>query len=171
MTAFGHPRVVVGVDTSLTGLAALRAAVAEARRRAVPLHAVRALSIGRPTADNKIVAEAFALALGGVPGDIEVHTDVVPLTVLGSLLDSATDRRDLVVVGSSGRGSWHAFWSGSAARTLMRHAPCPVMAVPAPEMSRAVRPPHRWTGRMRWDPWQEFEQQPAEPRGLASSGG
>lgn len=38
----GRPgRVIVGVDTSLSGLQALRAAVAEARQRRAPLHAVR----------------------------------------------------------------------------------------------------------------------------------
>lgn len=42
MKEYEHPRVVVGVDGSLSGLAAIRAAVAEARRRGLPLLGVRA---------------------------------------------------------------------------------------------------------------------------------
>jgi hypothetical protein len=42
MSEHRDARVVVGVSQSLTGLQALRYGVAEARRRQVPLHAVRA---------------------------------------------------------------------------------------------------------------------------------
>ena len=41
MRANRSVRIVVGVDTSLAGLRALRLAVAEARRRGAVLHAVR----------------------------------------------------------------------------------------------------------------------------------
>lgn len=41
-------RVVVGVDTTLSGLHALRLAVAEARVRGLPLHAVRTWSPAQP---------------------------------------------------------------------------------------------------------------------------
>ncbi len=138
MDEFAHPRVVVGVDDSLAGLAALRAAVAEARRRGCPLHAVRASAAGQPLADQKTILTAFLEALGSIPLDVDVHLTVSMLCVKDALRRSATDPRDLIIVGSSGGGFWHALWTGSVSRSLLRGAICPVLAVPAPEMARVA---------------------------------
>lgn len=158
MEQFGHPRVIVGVDDTLTGLAALRTAVAEARRRGVPLHALRARTTGIPCIDKDLIDATFITALGGRPWDVEIHTEVVDATIRSAIADSATHPGDLIVVGNSGRGMWHAFWSGSVSRSCLREACCAVLAVPAPELARTAHRHHRWRPRHR-DLWDEFEHQ------------
>jgi nucleotide-binding universal stress UspA family protein len=155
MQQFAHPRVVVGVDGSLTGLAALRAAVVEARRRGLPLHALRARTTGIPCIDDEMIKAAFLNACGAIPADIEVHCETTYQTIREAMVTSATDPRDLIVVGNSGRGAWHAFWSGSVSRGCLHHARCAVLAVPAPELARAARR-HWWRLRRR-DLWDRFE--------------
>ena len=164
MDEFAHPRVVVGVDASLHGLAALRAAVAEARARRVPLHAIRCRNSIQSTEGVDTIKAAFLEALGGIPGDIEIHLTASYAAVAEALADYATDPRDLVVVGNSGKGAWRALWSGSVARGLIRRAHCPVLAVSAPEMARAV---HKRTRARagREDLWEQFELSAPELRG------
>lgn len=131
--------MVVGVDRSVHGLAALRVAVVEAARRGVPLHAVRVqTALPSPAAFEEIDA-AFAEALGGVPQAIELHRELMFPPVAAALARFAHGEGDLLVVGESGRGAWHTFWSGSVARRCLRRAHCAVMAVPAPEMAGALR--------------------------------
>lgn len=158
MEQFGHPRVIVGIDDSLTGLAALRTAVAEARRRGIPLHAVRARTTGIPCIDKDLIDATFITALGGRPWDVEIHTEVVDGTICGAIAASATHPGDLIVVGNSGRGTWHAVWSGSVSRSCLHEARCAVLAVPAPELARTAHRRHWWRGRHR-DLWDEFEHQ------------
>lgn len=167
---FSHPRVIVGVDDSLTGLAALRVAVAEARRRGLPLHAVRAASHGVVCYEQGVIANAFHQALGGIPSDIEVHQDCVSLCIEDAMRMSATDPRDLIVVGSSGKGLWHAFWSGSASRAVLKRARCQVLAVPAPEMNRGARWARRRLRSTRRDVWSQFEQDTPQLRGRPYQG-
>lgn len=160
MERSGHPRVIVGVDDSLTGFAALRTAVAEARRRGLPLYALRARTSGIPCIDTSLIEAAFISALGGRPADVEIHTEVVDGTTCGAIVDYATHPGDLIVVGNSGGGVWHAFWSGSVSRSCLHHARCAVLAVPAPELARAVHRGHWWRPRRR-DLWDEFEHETA----------
>jgi nucleotide-binding universal stress UspA family protein len=163
MSARWDPRVVVGVDRSLHGLAALRVAVVEAARRGVPLHAVRVqTALPSPAAFEEIDA-AFAEALGGIPQTIELHRELMFPPVSAALTRLAGGDGDLLVVGDSGRGAWRGFWSGSDSRGCLRHAHCPVLAVPAPEMAcapRHRRPWHRRSG----DVWQNFEEGRSSPR-------
>jgi len=170
MDEFGRPHVVVGVDDSLSGLAALRAAVSEARRRGMPVHAVRARTTGLVGVDLGLMNTAFLTALGTYPTDIEIRQTVSVLTIEDALCRAAADPRSLIVVGCSGKGPWHALWSGSVVRGLMRRSRCPVLAVPVPEMSRSVRHAHRWRSRSQWDPWQQFEQERPEFHGRPYSG-
>jgi hypothetical protein len=167
---FSHPRVAVGVDDSLAGLAALRVAVAEARRRGLPLHAVRAASHGVVCYDQGVITDAFHQALGGIPGDIEVHQDCVSLCIRDALRMSATDPRDLIVVGSSGKGLWHAVWSGSTSRAVLKRACCQVLTVPAPEMSRGACRARRRLRSSRHDLWSQFEQEAPQLRGRPYQG-
>ena len=165
MDSFAHPRVVVGVDDSLTGLAAIRTAVAEARRRALPLYAVRARTTAIACVDSTVITTAFLEALGSMPTDVEVDTAVSFLPIKDALCAAAADPRDLIVIGNSGKGMWHAFWSGSVLRAVSRRARCPVLAVPQPEMSRSIRRPHRWRSRSQWDPVREIQEQRPEFHG------
>src|ERR1700722_17464672 len=102
MDEFAHPRVVVGVDASLHGLAALRAAVAEARRRRVPLLAVRCHNSVQTENGSVLIDAAFQEALGSVPGDIEVYISLLSVPLTHSLVSLACDPGDLIVVGTSG---------------------------------------------------------------------
>lgn len=113
---------------------------------------------------------AFLEALGAMPTDLQIELRVSWLSIGEALCAAAADPRDLIVVGTSGKGPWHAIWSGSAAGTVARHARCPVLAVPAPEMSRTVRRAHRWAGRGQWDPLRELEEQRPEFHGRPYSG-
>jgi len=166
MDEFAHPRVVVGVDGSLTSLAALRSAVAEARRRGIALHAVWAGLPNVDRADTGMVTGMFLDALGVMPDDIEIHLTATLFGVTDALCASATDPRDLIVVGNSGKGAWHAFWSGSVRRGLMRRALCPILVVPAPEMARALRARHRWNRAGRQDLWDRIDVEVPELRGV-----
>jgi nucleotide-binding universal stress UspA family protein len=170
MEEFAHPSVVVGVDGSLSGLAAIRAAVAEARRRGLPLLGLRARTTGIACVDATAATTAFLEALGAMPADLQIELRVSWLSISEALCAAAADPRDLIVVGTSGKGPWHAIWSGSVAFAVTRHARCPVLAVPAPEMSRTVRRPHRWHGRSQWDPLRELEEQRPEFHGQPYSG-
>lgn len=162
MENYRHPRVVVGVEDTLCGLAALRVAVDEARRRGVPLHVVHADTCGLVCGDT-VIPVAFLEALGGRPGDVEIVESCLALSVRAALRATATDPRDLIVVGSSGKGAWHAFWSGSTARSILKHAPCPVLAVPAPEMSRAGARTMRRLRSTRSDVWDAYDVDAALP--------
>jgi nucleotide-binding universal stress UspA family protein len=164
MDEFAHPRVVVGVDASLHGLAALRAAVAEARARRVPLHAIRCRNSIQSTEGVGTIKAAFVEALGEIPGDIEIHLIASYAAIAEALADYAADPRDLVVVGNSGKGAWRALWSGSVPRSLIRRTRCPILAVPAPEMARAVHGrKHARAGHE--DLWEQFELSTPELRG------
>jgi nucleotide-binding universal stress UspA family protein len=159
-----HPCVVVGVDRSLHGLAALRFAAAEAACRGVPLYAVRVQSEMLPPTDYREIDAAFAEALGGFPRGVEVHKELAVPPVAAALARRASGV-DLLVVGESGRGLWHTFWCGSVARACLRRAGCPVVAVPAPEMARTV-----WRRIARWrrgstDVWERFEEEQPSLRG------
>lgn len=170
MDEIKHPRVVVGVDGSLSGLAAIRVAVAEARRRKLPLVGVRSRTTGIACVDSTAMTTAFLEALGAIPADLELGLRVSMLPIKDALCAAAADPRDLIVVGTSGKGLWHALWSGSVVHAVTRHARCPVLAVPAPEMSRAVRRPHRRCSLGQWDPLRELEEQRPEFHGRPYSG-
>lgn len=168
MQTHTHPRVVVGVDRSLSGLAALRAAVAEARRRGLPLYAVRARTSVVASVDALAIRTAFREALGGIPADIPVEQSVSALGVIGALCATAADPDDLIVVGTGRHSRWRDLFGGSIMHAVTRHARCAVLAVPEPEMSRAVRPRHGTRGQ--WDPLRDLEEHRLEFRGRPYSG-
>lgn len=170
MEEFAHPRVVVGVDGSLSGLAAIRAAVAEARRRKQPLLGIRARTTGIACIDATAMTTALLDALGAMPTDLQVELRVSWLPIKDALCAAAADPHDLIVVGTSGKGLWHAVLSGSVSHAVTRHARCPVLAVPTPEMARTVHRPHHWRGRNQWDPLRELEEQRPEFHGRPYSG-
>jgi nucleotide-binding universal stress UspA family protein len=143
-------RVVVGVDNTLAGLQALRRAVAEARAREVPLHALRAWTPGQlgfyPTlADQRqaeaatasqFVAAAFAETMGGLPRDVPVQTLLVGDSPGPALVRYAYRDGDLLVLGSPRRGRWHPWSRSRVVRYCLAHAACPVLVVPPPALAR-----------------------------------
>lgn len=147
-------RVVVGVDNTLSGLQALRRAVAEARARDVPLHALRAWRHAQlaayPTladqrqveaaAASQLVAAAFADTMGGLPLDVEVQTVLVGDGAGPALVRYASQSEDLLVLGSGRRGRWRRMSGGQVTSYCLAHAACPVLVVPPPPLTRAGSP-------------------------------
>ncbi len=141
------PRVFVGVDRSIPGLAALRFAVAEARRRGTALHAVRVVSALSLKETGEIDA-AFEEALGGVPEDLVVHRELLVGAVAETLARRARNPQDVLIVGTDKASRWHGLWSRSISRDCLRKAHCPVLIVPGPQMAIEVRR-RRWLPHLR----------------------
>lgn len=142
--------VVVGVGRSLAGLQALRFGAAEARRRGCALHAVRAWLIAQSWRAvgvqvwrremerdaQSYTLEAFEAAMGGVPRDLEVRIIAREGVVGPTLVASAADA-DLLIVGGGRTILGHAY-SPQVTRYCVRHAHCPVVAVPTPDLARVA---------------------------------
>jgi nucleotide-binding universal stress UspA family protein len=147
--AEGSGRVVLGVSHSISGLCALRRAVAEARRRDGRLYAVRVWSLPaargfaapevwcRNLAD--IAAEeiraAFEMAMGGLPADVEFRLVTLEGLVAPTLVGYSGREEDLLVVGVGRRPWYRRPASAQVARYCVRNARCPVLAVPPPELA------------------------------------
>lgn len=136
--------VVVGVDGSPSSLAAVEAAVREARLRGVGLRVVHAFTwpamhaplgpspLGPPEGGmrdmvERMMAEAVKRARTVAP-EAEVTRAVIigePLTVL----EAQSRTAELIVVGSRGRGGFVGLLLGSTAVHLAAHGRCPVLVV------------------------------------------
>lgn len=145
------PRVVVGVDGSPTGRAALAAAVEEAARLGAALDVVACFAVDAywvalypdvmPSADEirddvrRAAQEQLTAVLAARPGDApapSVHLEVTQGAPSDVLLHQARGAA-LLVVGSRGRGAVRAALMGSVALHCVMHAPCPVLVVhPSP---------------------------------------
>lgn len=142
-------RVIVGVGRSLGAYQALRFAVAEARRRAAPLVAVRAF---RPVTNGQIllpakfladgaiwqVDMAFAEALGGLPNDLTVMIIVQEGDIAHALVATADRESDLLVIGGSCARGLVRFRGTAIARSCTRYASCPVVIVPPAMLARTA---------------------------------
>ena len=164
-----HPRIVVGVEHTAAGYAALRVAAGIARSRHVPLQAIHAKP-GIDTAEMDYIDEAFQQALGGFPRGVELTRTVALDSTSGALARHAKDPRDLIVLGNDGRGMLRAVVFGSVARYLLKHARCQVLVVPAPEMQHATRRSVRRLRRSRADVWDRFETEVPQLRGRPFQG-
>ncbi|MEV4729669.1 universal stress protein [Saccharopolyspora sp. NPDC049426] len=131
--------VVVGVDGSETSTAALEAAFDEASWRKAPLVAVHAgeapsireVGVGRaherPGDVERILAESLAGRAENYP-DVDVERVGVEGSPPSVLLDWS-DRAQLVVVGTRGRGGFRGMLLGSTSQSLLHHARSPVVVV------------------------------------------
>jgi nucleotide-binding universal stress UspA family protein len=151
-----RPRVIVGVDRSLHGLAALRAACAEAGRRGVPLYAVRVQTEKRAPIEDREIDAAFAEALGGPPPGLELHRTLAIPPVVTALVNLATGSEDLLVVGASRRRGLRRLRPGSVSNGCVREAYCAVLTVPAPELARNIQGRRAWGSQRSDDRWQRF---------------
>jgi nucleotide-binding universal stress UspA family protein len=153
------PRVVVGVDDSLSGLEALRFAAAEAKRRGFVLRAVRAWQpvltwSGHDAGPQRaamvdgaamVLHAAFQEAMGGLPQDIAVEAVAIEGPTAQVLVAQAGQEDDLLVVGRPGVG--RRWWErlDRACRRLIgvsrvdvhcvRTAVCPVVSIGAPVLA------------------------------------
>ncbi len=168
-------RIVVGVDGSPDGHAALRHALAEAARRGAVVEAVTAypapcpgalggvpqgsaeafLQVLRELLWDRTSAEADAL-LAEQPGTRPRLTVLVTAGDPADVLLHAASGSDLLVVGTHRHGHLAGMLLGSVGRRCVLRAHCPVTVVHAPRSAAAGRadrpdlgPPslHRLTGR------------------------
>jgi len=147
-------RIIVGVDDSSGGVAALRWAVGLARSQEVELVAVRAWALGLPQHGGRrhrrdghhlvvlafqgnerrqaaagLVRRTFGAATGGLPADLDIRVETPegdPGTALANL---AANPGDLVVVGTQGGHILKRLVHGSVGRYCSRHTSCPVVVV------------------------------------------
>jgi nucleotide-binding universal stress UspA family protein len=162
VTAARVDRVVVGISGSLGNMAALHAAVAQARRSDAELVAVLAWSpVGgeiayrrapcpplldqwRQQARNTL-ASAFADAWGGPPQSLVLTSVLVRGAAGPTLVRIADQPTDLIVIGAGRHGRLARLRHGSVSRYCLAHAHCPVLAVPQPDMISYLR-----AGRSPW---------------------
>ncbi len=147
-------RVIVGVDNSESGLAALREAVALAALHGAPLRAVRAWALGLPrhggrrmkhlvhrhivlffsgsqqrTAARALTTAALRTAVGELPAGLSLVIDTPTGDPGIALTGIACEPGDLLVVGSKSGLTLRTLVHGSVSSYCLRHARCPVVVV------------------------------------------
>jgi len=139
-------RVVVGVDGSASSARALRFAAEEAREHAAELYVVTSYTIPAPPvavgayaaapwrdeaewrADaERTLTSVVADTLGDATG-IAVTGQAIEGSPAAVLID-ASERADLVVVGTRGHGGFAGMLLGSVSQHLTAHAACTVAVV------------------------------------------
>ncbi|AZQ39500.1 universal stress protein [Streptomyces cyaneochromogenes] len=139
-----HGRVVVGVGEEAEDPAAVRFAYEEARRRGVPLEALRAWRCpAHETTDHPLLADAparlheqhaeetLSAALRDAPADVELHRRTVEGHARRVLVD-ASHGADLLIVGAKRRTGHLGLQLGRVAHAALHHSACPVAVVPQP---------------------------------------
>ena len=137
-----HGRVVVGVGEKPAVSAAVRFAYEEARRRGVPVDAVRAwrwparestdfpLLVGELTRLHEQQAvEALEAAFQDAPADVASHRRTVEGRTRTVLVDASRDA-DLLVIGAKRRPGHYGVQLGRVAHGVLHHSACPVVIVP-----------------------------------------
>jgi nucleotide-binding universal stress UspA family protein len=151
-------RVVVGVDDSPAGLAALRHAVDMARAGHAQLVAIRSWGLGLPRHGGRrrrrvgsdhgplvpffngteqrqksalLIRLAFRDAVGGIPDDVAVAIRT-PEGDPGRVLAELAADGDVLVVGTARDQAVKRFMHGSVSHYCSVHARCPVVVVPPP---------------------------------------
>jgi nucleotide-binding universal stress UspA family protein len=150
-------RVVVGVDDTPAGLAALSWALGQARLAGTQVLAVRSWALGLPRhgglrrrrapahphivlyfdgfeqrdAADELIRRSVRSVAGGIPEDVTI-TVQTPEGDPGAVLTAAATRAgDLLVVGHDRPGAVRRILHGSVSRYCSAHARCPVVVVPA----------------------------------------
>jgi nucleotide-binding universal stress UspA family protein len=139
--------IVVGVDQSQGGTAALRFALEEARLRQAKLRVVHAWQFGYIGATG---LEGWLPAVGGELQDVREGAEAALDEILkeaGANVDGLTIERrvdqgsaaavlveesqgaDLLIVGSRGHGGFAQLLLGSVSQQCAQHASCPVVIV------------------------------------------
>ena len=140
--------ILAGHDGSSASLHAVRWAADLASRLDLPLHVLRAWTLTnapRPESmtggyvppkkdfeDACVAAVRADLDALGLPDGIVPHLHAVHGRSSTRLLEAAADGVEMLVVGSRGAGGFRGLGFGSTADQVVRHAPCPVVVVPAP---------------------------------------
>lgn len=136
-----HPggRIVVGVDGSVSSLAALRRGVTIAERLGCSLVGVTVWEFPpswpgyvmggwSPEADaHAIAAEAAAQVFGPTPP--AWYSSVVRSGPTAPQLIAEATGAEMLIVGSRGRGGFTGMLLGSVSRACAEHAVCPVLVI------------------------------------------
>ncbi|MFF3068022.1 universal stress protein [Kitasatospora sp. NPDC057936] len=148
-------RIVVGLSGSLGSLAALHHAVAEARRTDAEVLAVHCwtpaggesayrrtpcppmLTAGRDTAVARL-RQALDEAFGGGYAGVRLRCLAVRGETGHTLVRCADRPGDLLVLGAGSRGRLGRLLHPSVTAYCVRHATCPVLAVPKPPLQREL---------------------------------
>ncbi|MFI9331776.1 universal stress protein [Kitasatospora sp. NPDC052868] len=151
----GHPRIVVGVSGSLGSLAALHHAVAEARRTDAEVLAVHCwtpvggefgyrrspcpplLGACREAAAARL-RQALDEAFGGAHAGVRLRSQAVRGETGQALVRVADQPGDVLVLGAGRRGALARVLRPSVTAYCVRHADCPVLAVPKPPLQREL---------------------------------
>ncbi|MGE7436059.1 universal stress protein [Kitasatospora sp. NPDC001175] len=141
-------RVVVGVNGSLSSLAAVHRAVEEAARRSAVLVPVTAWSHAdaerlRPLSElehsaHRMMDTVFEQAFGGYPSDLVIRPVVVRADPGPALVAAADRPTDLLVLGSSRGGRLQHVIHGSVTRHCRSHAGCEVLVVSPSELLESL---------------------------------
>ena len=148
-------RVIVGVDDTPAGAAALTWAVRLARSRHARLVAVHAWVLGQPghrtrhhrdhtgprhgliiagfqqrEAADLVVRRAFGAAVGRIPGDLQVTIETPEGEAGAVLTRMCTADGDVLVVGTRRASRLRRAVRGSVSRYCTQHSSCPVVVVP-----------------------------------------
>jgi len=149
-------RVIVGIDDSPGGLTALRWAVGLARSANAPLVAVRVWALGLPRhgglrrhgdgrgqvvltfrgnaprqAAARLVRQAFRIAVGGIPGDVDVTIETPEGSPGPVLTHFASASGDVLVLGTTPGHGLKRFVHGSVSAYCSAHLPGRVSVIPA----------------------------------------
>ncbi|WP_116952882.1 universal stress protein [Jiangella endophytica] len=130
----GDGSIVVGVDGSAHGDAALRFALTEAGVRSARVVVAGAFRMRGPTAapergeTEELVEAALGRARATTGATVEVTTVVEPGDAADVIVEAAADAA-LVVVGSRGRGDVRSMLLGSTSRAVLHQAARPVAIV------------------------------------------
>jgi nucleotide-binding universal stress UspA family protein len=137
--------VVVAVDDSRAARSALRWAAAQAGLCGAPLKVVHAfqprhlaglfgMAKLQPDAEWRADAEQWLSGVVkkevGDVADLELEAHLAADGPAAAVL-AAAGRASLIVVGARGRGAAGSVLHGSVSSAVLRHAPCPVVVVPA----------------------------------------
>ena len=142
--------IVVGVDGSDGGAAALEFAAAEAALRKAPLRIVSAWEMptvayaggGVPPVDQATLeafrerAEQIADDAAAAAKKLRPSLEVEALTVAGQAADALLARgadAELILVGRRGLGGFRSLLLGSVSQQVVHHATCPVVVVQQPD--------------------------------------
>lgn len=138
--------LVVGIDGSENGAAALEWSVTEASHRGDVLKLVYCLHIPMPTASfagavaapqidtmrdyADGVLAAVAETARGMEPELEVQTQLMMGPPAAGLLEASKDA-SLLVVGARGLGAFGSMFMGSVSMRVAAHAECPTVVVPS----------------------------------------
>ncbi len=148
-------RVIVGVSGSPECLPAMRYAAELARSHGAPLIAVLTwLPPGGEMADRShpspVLRQAWAdaalhrlagalqAAFGGLPPDVATHTEVIRGEPGQTLVRIASQKDDLLVIGTGRQSRIGRMLHASVSRYCLAHAACPVLAVPPSPLDREI---------------------------------